>query len=147
METRLSNILKITNATKFIKTILESTFKVVLGTFVKGCWVLSTFWHLDCDNFCYILIKTAKLYFLEASLRSLKTTHHKLRYFNFFRNFFFQTSQISFFISNIILSTFFLIELHNFSKGQLADRILKLWKCCVYDYRVLKHRFFEILKF
>ena len=32
METRLSNILKTTNATKFIKTIPDSTFKVVLGT-------------------------------------------------------------------------------------------------------------------
>ena len=29
---RLSNILKTTNATKFIKTILESTYKAVLGT-------------------------------------------------------------------------------------------------------------------
>ena len=33
METRLSNILKTTNATKFIKTILEITHKVVLGTY------------------------------------------------------------------------------------------------------------------
>ena len=33
METRFSNILKTTNATKFIKTILESTYKVVLGTY------------------------------------------------------------------------------------------------------------------
>ena len=32
IETRLSNILKTTNATKFIKTILESTYKVVVGT-------------------------------------------------------------------------------------------------------------------
>ena len=33
METRLSNILKNTNATKFIKTIPESTYKVVLDTY------------------------------------------------------------------------------------------------------------------
>ena len=33
METRLSNILKTEKATKFIKTILESTYKVVLGTY------------------------------------------------------------------------------------------------------------------
>ena len=33
METRLSNILKTTNATKFIKTILKSTYKVLLGTY------------------------------------------------------------------------------------------------------------------
>ena len=33
METRLSNILKTTKATIFIKTILESTYKVVLGTY------------------------------------------------------------------------------------------------------------------
>ena len=33
METRLRNILKTTNATKFIKTILESTYKVELGTY------------------------------------------------------------------------------------------------------------------
>ena len=33
METRLSNILKTTNATKFIKSILESSYKVVLGRY------------------------------------------------------------------------------------------------------------------
>ena len=33
METRLSNILEATNATTIIKTILESTHKVVLGTY------------------------------------------------------------------------------------------------------------------
>ena len=33
METRLSNILKTTNAAKFIKAILESTYEVVLGKF------------------------------------------------------------------------------------------------------------------
>ena len=33
METRLSNILKIKNAIKFIKAMLESTCKVVLGTY------------------------------------------------------------------------------------------------------------------
>ena len=35
METRLSNILKTTNATKFIKTILKSTYKIafVLDTY------------------------------------------------------------------------------------------------------------------
>ena len=33
METRLSNILKTTNATKFIKTILERTYKVVLAAY------------------------------------------------------------------------------------------------------------------
>ena len=31
--TRLSNILKTTNATDLVKTILESTYKVALGTF------------------------------------------------------------------------------------------------------------------
>ena len=41
--------------------------------------------------------------------------------------------------------TFGLIELHNLSKGQLADRIFKLWKSCVYDYQVVEHTFFEIL--
>ena len=33
MKTRLSNILKTAKATKLIKTILESTYKVVLGTY------------------------------------------------------------------------------------------------------------------
>ena len=33
MEKRLYNILKTANATKFIKTILESTYKVVLDTY------------------------------------------------------------------------------------------------------------------
>ena len=32
--------------------------------FVKGSWVLSNFWHLDCYNFCYILGKNVKLYLL-----------------------------------------------------------------------------------
>ena len=41
--------------------------------------------------------------------------------------------------------TFGLIELHNLSKGQLADRIFKLWKSCVDDYRVVEHTTFEIL--
>ena len=43
--------------------------------------------------------------------------------------------------------TFGLIELHNVSKGQLADRIFKLWKSCVYDYRAVEHTTFEILTF
>ena len=43
--------------------------------------------------------------------------------------------------------TFGLIELHNVSKGQLADRKFKLWKSCVYDYRVAEHTTFEILTF
>ena len=30
---RLNNILKTTNATKFIKTILKSSYKVLLGTY------------------------------------------------------------------------------------------------------------------
>ena len=33
MEMRLSNMLKATNATKFIKTILESFYKVTLGVY------------------------------------------------------------------------------------------------------------------
>ena len=33
METRLRNILKTTNATKFIKSVLESSYKVLLGTY------------------------------------------------------------------------------------------------------------------
>ena len=32
--------------------------------------------------------------------------------------------------------TFGLIELHNLSKSQLADKIFKVWKNCVYDYWV-----------
>ena len=42
METRLSNILKTINATKFIKTILESTYKAVLGTYKLGAptWLI-----------------------------------------------------------------------------------------------------------
>ena len=33
METRLYNILNTTNVTKLIKTIIESTYKIVLGTY------------------------------------------------------------------------------------------------------------------
>ena len=49
--------------------------------------------------------------------------------------------------------TFGLIELHNLSKGQLPDRIFKLWKSCVYDYRgpsniqLLKFWFFNFSNF
>ena len=43
--------------------------------------------------------------------------------------------------------TFGLIELHDVRKGKLADRICKLWKSCVYDYRVVEHTTFEILTF
>ena len=43
--------------------------------------------------------------------------------------------------------TFALIELHNLSKGQLVDRIFKLWKSYVYDYRAIEHTIFEILTF
>ena len=86
METWLNNILKTTNSTKFIKTILESTYKVVSVTsnlagsnaarlFVKGCWILSNFWHVDCYNFCYILKKTVKLYFLASFISKIKTAN------------------------------------------------------------------------
>ena len=43
--------------------------------------------------------------------------------------------------------TFVLTDLHNLSKGQLADRKFKLWKSCVYYYRAVKHITFEILTF
>ena len=38
---------------------------------------------------------------------------------------------------------FGLIELHNVSKDQLADRIFKSWKSCVYDYRAVEHATFR----
>ena len=84
METRLHNILRITNVTEFIKTILESTCKVLRSIYFGGPktsrlffnsrWILNNFWYLDCYNFCYIFRKIAKLYFLQASHRSLKTS-------------------------------------------------------------------------
>ena len=40
---------------------------------------------------------------------------------------------------------FGLIKLHNLSKGQLAGRMFKLWKTCVYVYRAVEHTTFEIL--
>ena len=44
VETRLlNNILKTTNATKFIKTIIESTYKVVLGTYNLAAPMRSVF--------------------------------------------------------------------------------------------------------
>ena len=43
--------------------------------------------------------------------------------------------------------TFGLIELHNLSKVQLADKILKFWKSYVYDHRPVEHTTFEILTF
>ena len=41
--------------------------------------------------------------------------------------------------------TFCLIELHNLSKGQLADRMFKLWKNYVYNYRAISN--IQLLKF
>ena len=41
MEMRLSNILKTTNITKFIKTILKKTYKVVLGAYNLAPQMLS----------------------------------------------------------------------------------------------------------
>ena len=49
METRLSNILKTTNTTKFIKTILESTYKVVLGTYKLATQTLIIFLFRDVE--------------------------------------------------------------------------------------------------
>ena len=43
--------------------------------------------------------------------------------------------------------TFGLTELHNLNKGQLADRTFKLWKSCVYNYRAVEHKTFEIPTF
>ena len=43
--------------------------------------------------------------------------------------------------------TFGLIELYNSSKGQLADRIFKLWTSCLYNYLAVKHTTFQILTF
>ena len=43
MKTRLYYILKTTNAAKFIKTILESTYKIVLGTYNLVAPMLSVF--------------------------------------------------------------------------------------------------------
>ena len=66
METRLSNILKTTKTTKFIKTILERTYKVVLGKY----------------NFAVptqpVLKKIAKLYLSEVSHRSLKARQNNI---------------------------------------------------------------------
>ena len=84
MESRLRNILRTTNVTEFIKAILESFCKVLLGPYIlvvpkrlffffNGRWTLSDFWYLDCYGFCYIFRKIEKLYFLEASHGYLKT--------------------------------------------------------------------------
>ena len=43
METRLSNILKTTNVTEFINSILESTYKAVLGKYKFGAQMRPVF--------------------------------------------------------------------------------------------------------
>ena len=92
--------------------------------------------------------ENSTIYFLKANTKTsvwwkfqvLSPTHHKMKLngnhilmtnFSKFRKY----------------QTFGLTELHNVSKGQLADRIFKLWKSCVYDYRVVEHTTFEILTF
>ena len=80
----MSRIAHVQITTTFIKTILESPYKVLLSPYIlviptrlvfffNGCWVLRNFWHLDCHNFCDSLRKNVKLYFLEASLVSENT--------------------------------------------------------------------------
>ena len=43
--------------------------------------------------------------------------------------------------------TFGLNDLRKSIKGLLANRITKVWKSCVYDYRAVEHRTFEFLTF
>ena len=82
---KIINRIAYVQITIFIKTILESPYKVLLGPFIlvaptwssfffNGPWVLSNFWHLDCYNFGDILRKNAKLYFLEAWTSISKNT-------------------------------------------------------------------------
>ena len=43
METRLRNILRTTNVKEFIKTILESFYKVLLGPYILATLILPVF--------------------------------------------------------------------------------------------------------
>ena len=69
---KIINRIAYVQITIFIKTILESPYKVLLGPFIlvaptwssfffNGPWVLSNFWHLDCYNFGDILRKKCKI--------------------------------------------------------------------------------------
>ena len=71
METRLLNISKNTKDENFIKTIIESSYKFLLGPYslvapihpdfaFNRRLVLSIVWHLNCYKFCFILRKIAK---------------------------------------------------------------------------------------
>ena len=124
METRLRNILRTTNVTEFINTILRISCKVLLGQYILAVpkhpafffndrWILSDFWYLDCYNFCYIFRKNAKLYFLQASHRSLKTRQKSKSYFVFFGVLYFKyekNSHFEFFIKQIFRQTFIISE-------------------------------------
>ena len=140
METRLSNILKTTNATKFIKTILERTNKVVLGTynfafpirprlFVRGRWVLCNFWHLDCYNFCYILEKLRSYAFWKPHIGVGKhAKNHIHRATHYGETVLWKLKILSFlvpFISKIkTVDIFNFLSVKQFSKGLL---FLKIW--------------------
>ena len=95
--------------------------------FFNGRWVLNNFWHLDSYNFCDILRKNAKLYFLEASHWSLTTRlksypqghplwrNGRLKNWKFwpFWRFLFQKQKelrFSIFISQIFRQTFIISE-------------------------------------
>ena len=74
-------------------------------------------------------------------------THHKMKSFKFFAKLNGNHISMNNFSKFRKYQTFGLIELHNLSKGQLADKIFKLWKSCVFDFRAVKHKTFEILTF
>ena len=87
------------------------------------------------------------IYFLKANTKTSDPPTTKWRPFKFFAKLNGNHILITNFSKFRQYQTFGLIELHNLSKGQLTDRIFKLWKSCVYHYQVVEHTTFEILTF
>ena len=84
--------------------------------------------------------------FIESS-KFFDPTTTKWRLFNFFAKLNGNYILMANFSKLRKYQAFGLNELHNLNKGQLADRIFKLWKSCTYDYRAVKHTTLEILTF
>ena len=79
MRQKVMNRIPHVQITIFIKAILESPYKVLLGPYIlvaptrpvfffNGRWVLRNFWHLDCYNFCGILRKKCEIILFRSLL-------------------------------------------------------------------------------
>ena len=125
----IKHYLKNYKCTKFIKTILESTYKVIFGSpiavrlFVESRWILNNFWHLDCYNCCYILTfyKSHIDLWNTPKITSIGPPNTEKRPFKKFKTFIFFGA---FYFKKKTSDIFNFLSAKSFSKGLL---LLKIW--------------------